>query len=71
MCLINMPNSLNSDTNRVKVAPFYKVVACIDGRGFRERREDMREMLQKPVKDFTEETEPTGKVLHRSIVTRR
>jgi hypothetical protein len=25
--------------------PFYEVVACIDGRGFRERREDMRQML--------------------------
>ena len=23
----------------------YEVVACIDGRGFRERREDMRQML--------------------------
>lgn len=25
--------------------PFYEVVACIDGRGFRERREDMRQLL--------------------------
>lgn len=25
--------------------PHYEVVACIDGRGFRERREDMRQML--------------------------
>lgn len=25
--------------------PLYEVVACIDGRGFRERREDMRQML--------------------------
>ena len=25
--------------------PSYEVVACIDGRGFRERREDMRQML--------------------------
>lgn len=25
--------------------PYYEVVACIDGRGFRERREDMRQML--------------------------
>ena len=25
--------------------PHYEVVACIDGRGFRERREDMRHML--------------------------
>ena len=25
--------------------PFYEVVACIDGRGFRERRKDMRQML--------------------------
>jgi len=26
--------------------PAYEVVACIDGRGFRQRREDMRQMLQ-------------------------
>jgi hypothetical protein len=25
--------------------PSYEVVACIDGRGFRERRENMRQML--------------------------
>ena len=25
--------------------PYYEVVACIDGRGFRERREDMRQLL--------------------------
>ncbi|MFC1862885.1 hypothetical protein ACFL1Z_02910 [Thermodesulfobacteriota bacterium] len=25
--------------------PSYEVIACIDGRGFRERREDMRQML--------------------------
>jgi hypothetical protein len=25
--------------------PSYEVVACIDGRGFRERREDMRQLL--------------------------
>jgi hypothetical protein len=25
--------------------PYYEVIACIDGRGFRERREDMRQML--------------------------
>jgi hypothetical protein len=25
--------------------PHYQVVACIDGRGFRERREDMRQLL--------------------------
>ena len=27
--------------------PPYEVVACIDGRGFRERREDMRQLLLK------------------------
>ena len=27
--------------------PYYEVVACIDGRGFRERREDMRQLLQR------------------------
>jgi len=25
--------------------PFYEVVACIDGRGFRQRRSDMRDLL--------------------------
>lgn len=25
--------------------PYYEVVECIDGRGFRERREDMRQLL--------------------------
>jgi len=25
--------------------PRYEVVACIDGRGFRQRREDMRQLL--------------------------
>lgn len=25
--------------------PSFEVIACIDGRGFRERREDMRKML--------------------------
>jgi hypothetical protein len=27
--------------------PAYEVVACIDGRGFRQRREDMRQMLRR------------------------
>jgi hypothetical protein len=25
--------------------PHYEVIACIDGRGFRQRREDMRQLL--------------------------
>ena len=40
-------NSLESQRN-LHVAegrPFYEAVACIDGRGVRERREDMRQML--------------------------
>jgi len=40
-------NSLESQRNLhvAESRPFYEVVACIDGRGFRERREDMRQML--------------------------
>lgn len=33
------------DARVTKGKPPYEVVACIDGRGFRERREDMRQML--------------------------
>jgi len=37
-------NSLESQRNQhvAEGRPFYEVAACIDGRGFRERREDMR-----------------------------
>ena len=34
------------DSHVASGRPAYEVVACIDGRGFRQRREDMRQMLQ-------------------------
>jgi hypothetical protein len=34
------------DAHLASGRPAYEVVACIDGRGFRQRREDMRQMLQ-------------------------
>ena len=38
---------LETQRNKHVVAgrPWYEVVACIDGRGFRQRREDMRQLL--------------------------
>lgn len=33
------------DAHVASTQPVYEVVACIDGRGFRQRREDMRQML--------------------------
>ena len=40
-------HALESQRNRhvAEGRPFYEVVACIDGRGVRERREDMRQMV--------------------------
>ena len=34
------------DAHAASARPAYEVVACIDGRGFRQRREDMRQMLK-------------------------
>ena len=34
------------DEHAASGRPAYEVVACIDGRGFRQRREDMRQMLK-------------------------
>ncbi|MBW6503361.1 hypothetical protein K0B90_03650 [bacterium] len=34
------------DAHVASAQPAYEVVACIDGRGFRQRREDMRQMLK-------------------------
>ena len=40
--------------------PHYEVVACIDGRGFRERREDMRQMLLRLGKSNRAERNPSS-----------
>jgi len=41
----NLPVPFSHNLHVAEGRPFYEVVACIDGRGFRERREDMRQML--------------------------